>query len=85
MMVHIFGATSSPCCANFMLQKTADDNIGKFDKIITDTVKRNFYVNDCLKAVRDEREGVLVARELPELLIVEDSTCVNGCPIRLVC
>ncbi len=68
MIVHIFGATSSPCCANFALQKTADDNIEKFSKIVTDTVKRNFYVDDCLKAVRDEKEGVLVSRKLPELL-----------------
>lgn len=26
MLVHIFGAMSSPSCANFALQKTADDN-----------------------------------------------------------
>ena len=42
MLVHLFGATSSPCCANFALRKTADDNKEDFDKIITDTVKRNF-------------------------------------------
>ena len=68
MMVHIFGATSSPCCANYALRKTAADNIGEFSKIITDTVKRNFYVDDCLKAVRNENEGVLVSTKLPELL-----------------
>ena len=68
MLLHLFGATSSSCCANFALRKTADDNKEDFDKIITDTVKRNFYVDDCLKAVRDEKEGVLVSSKLPELL-----------------
>ena len=31
MLVHIFGATSSPCCASKALRQTADDNEGKFD------------------------------------------------------
>ena len=67
MVVHIFGATSSSCVANFALQKTADDN-KEFGRIVTDTVKRNFYVDDCLKAVRDEKEGVQICSKLPELL-----------------
>lgn len=68
MMVHIFGATSFSCIANFVLQKTANDNNGEFDKIVTDTVKQNFSVDDYLKAVRDEKEGVLIFNKSPELL-----------------
>ena len=26
MLVHLFGGVSSPSCANYALQKTADDN-----------------------------------------------------------
>ena len=59
MVVHVFGATSSPCVADFALQKTADDN-KEFGKIVIDTVKRNFYVDDCLKAVCDEKEGMQI-------------------------
>lgn len=68
MLVHLFGATSSPSCANFALRKTAEDNANNFDPLITDIVKKNFYVDDCFKSVPDERKGVEVAIKLPELL-----------------
>ena len=37
MLVHLFGATSSPSCANFALQETADDNSSDFDIMVSDT------------------------------------------------
>ena len=49
MTVHLFGAVSSPACANFALQKTADDNVQHFSCDVINTVKRNFYVDDCFK------------------------------------
>ena len=67
MLVHLFGATSSPSCANFALQKTAEDNATNFDPSISNIVKKNFYVNDCLKLVNDV-EGVKVVKNLLELL-----------------
>ena len=54
MTVHLFGGVSSPSCANFALRKTGDDNQG-FDPEIVNTVKRNFYVDDCLKSVKSEK------------------------------
>ena len=39
MVVHIFGATSSPSCANFALRKTADNIATDFDPSISDIVK----------------------------------------------
>ena len=68
MMVHLFGATSSPSCANFALRKTADDNIEHFCQDITDTVKRNFYVDDLLKSVGDDEEAIGLASDLCKLL-----------------
>jgi hypothetical protein len=68
MLVHLFCATSSPCCANFALRRTADDNLSDFDITVLDTVKRNFYVDDCLKSVRDEDERVSLANGLTTLL-----------------
>ena len=38
MSVHIFGATSSPTCANYALQKTARDNLQDFDPLTAETV-----------------------------------------------
>lgn len=48
MSVHLFGGASSPSCANYALKKTAEDNKKDFDEITIETVKRNFYVDDCL-------------------------------------
>jgi len=42
MTVHLFGAVSSPSCANFALRKTAEDNFEHFDFEVINTVRRNF-------------------------------------------
>jgi hypothetical protein len=68
MLVQLFGATSSPSCANFALRRTADDNSKEFGIKISEIVKRNFHVDDCLKSVADDDEGVSVANELTALL-----------------
>ena len=51
MTVHLFGAVSSPSCASFALRKTADDNQSDFPAAVVQTVKENFYVDDCLKSM----------------------------------
>lgn len=58
MTVHLFGGVSSPTCANFALRKTADDNEKGFGPEIAATVKRKFYVDDCLKSVELERTAI---------------------------
>ena len=68
MLVNLFGAKSSPSCANFALLRTAEDSANDFDPSMTDIVKKNFNVDDCLKSVPDEQKGVEVATKLPELL-----------------
>ena len=50
MTVHVFGATDSPCCANYCLQKSAEDNKSNYDAVVVDTVRRHFYVDDMLRA-----------------------------------
>ena len=69
MMVHLFGATSSPSCANFALQRTADDNQQEFSKEAVDSVKGNFYVDDCLKSVPSETKAIGFVNELRTLLL----------------
>ena len=68
MNVHLFGSASSPSCANFALKKTADDNASHFNDQAIETVQRNFYVDDCLKSVREEDEAIKLAKDLRELL-----------------
>jgi len=48
MLVHLFGGASSLSCANYALKRTAEDNKEDFDAITVETVKKNFYVDDCL-------------------------------------
>lgn len=64
MVMHIFGATSSPSCANFALQQCARDNVGKFNTETVTTVFRKFYVDDCLKSVECEDEALTLAKDL---------------------
>ncbi|KAL7882927.1 hypothetical protein SRHO_G00005850 [Serrasalmus rhombeus] len=52
MTVHLFGATSSPSCANFALRKCAEDNRDRFGALGINTVLHNFYVDDCLKSAQ---------------------------------
>ncbi|XP_015761459.1 PREDICTED: uncharacterized protein LOC107340608 [Acropora digitifera] len=68
MLMHLFGPTSSPSCANFGLRRTADDNQDVFSKEVIDTVRRNFYVDDCLKSVRDEVKAIPLVPDLSKLL-----------------
>ena len=68
MEVHLFGVTSSPSCSSLALRRTAEDNVGEFSEDIVETVKRNFYVNDCLKSVRSIGNAVKVVDQLREIL-----------------
>jgi len=64
MVVHLFGASSSPCCASFALTKTAKD----FGAQTVDTVNRNFHVDDCLKSVATVPQTSRLAKKLVQLL-----------------
>ena len=64
MTVHLFGAISSPSCASFALRKVADDNMADFPTDVTDTIKHNFYVDDCLKSLPSEAEATALVKHL---------------------
>ena len=68
MLVHLFGATSSPSCAGFCLRKTASNFEGSFDPATIETIRKNFYVDDCLKSVPTPQEAIKSTKELCELL-----------------
>lgn len=57
MLVQLFGATSSTCCASLILKKTANDHKSEYDVQTIDTVNRNFYLDDCLKSIASVPEA----------------------------
>lgn len=68
MLVHLFGGVLSPSCANYALKKTTDHNREDFDAAAVETVKQNFYVDDCLHSVATNTQAVCLAGQLRELL-----------------
>jgi len=58
MTVHLFGAASSPSCCNFALKQTAEDTEHQSGLLVAETIRRNFYVDDCLRSVKDEQTAI---------------------------
>ena len=63
MKVHVFGAVSSPSCANFALKRAAQDQSDNFSDV-TSTIHRNFYVDDCLFSTSSVQEAVKMTSDL---------------------
>ena len=55
-------------CANFALRQSVEDNRDGFDPATVKTVRRKFYVDDCLKSVESEHQAVNLQGELRQLL-----------------
>ncbi|XP_023819257.1 uncharacterized protein LOC111948793 [Oryzias latipes] len=68
MTAHLFGGVWSPSAAAFALQRAAEDNKGSYGDDVVQTVKRNFYVDDCLKSLPTEDAAIALASELRQLL-----------------
>lgn len=68
MLVHIFGATSSPSVCGYALRRTAADNSKNFSPETIDAVLRDFYVDDLLKSFKTTGQAVQITKELQELL-----------------
>ena len=68
MMVHLFGATSSPSCCSFALGRCAEDNLTHASSETLLTVKENFFVDDLLKSVKNSSDALKLISELTELL-----------------
>ena len=58
MNVNLFDAVSSPSCSNFALRKVA----GGAEKIVgaetADVLRKNFYVDDCLRSEETEESAI---------------------------
>ena len=61
---HVFGAKSSPTCANYALQRTAEDNKKDYATEAVETVSKNFYMDDLLKSTNTVEDGKFLADQL---------------------
>nr|XP_039264536.1 uncharacterized protein LOC120340360 [Styela clava] len=68
MCSHVFGATSSPSIASFVLKRVADDNLTNADLETIQTVRRSFFVDDGVKSKRTVNETLQLINQLIELL-----------------
>ena len=68
MSKHLFGATSSPSCANVCLKKTASIYQAEFDPVTVQIVKKNMYVDDLMKSVSSPEIALRLSTQLRELL-----------------
>ncbi|CAI5694728.1 unnamed protein product [Oreochromis niloticus] len=67
MRVHLFGAASSPACANFGLKYIAAQGQGKFSEATIRFTERNFYVDNGLISFHSEEEAIRLVKEAKEL------------------
>ena len=71
--VHIFGAISSPGCANFALKRLANDHKDKYSTDVVNFLCTHFYVDDGIYSIGTVQEAfqlVNAARELCVLLVI---------------
>ena len=58
MTVHLFGASSSPGCANYGLKKIASDNKEELSPDVVDYLMKDFYVDDGLRSCDTVEEAI---------------------------
>ena len=67
MTVHLFGAASSPACANFALKASADNNEERLGSAPAEFLRRDFYVDDGLKSVSTVEEAIDLVKSIKEM------------------
>ena len=67
--VHVFGAVSSPGCANFGLKRAADDGEEEFGVDAADFVRSNFYVDEGLISIPTASEAIELVKNHERLLL----------------
>ena len=65
--VHLFGATSSPGCANFALKRTAQDSECELGPAASDFLRNDFYVDDGLKSSATIEEANHLIKSVKEM------------------
>ena len=70
MTVHLFGAASSPSCANFAMRRNAEDHKHEFSPDVANTILRKFYVDDCLKSLSSSSTAIKHVADLRKLMLI---------------
>ena len=83
MNVHIFGKNDSPCIANFCLKQFGKDQQDEFSKVITESVNKDFYMDDFLKSDECVKDLIHIATQLLQLLSNKGLKWTNGSKIIL--
>ena len=68
MMVHLFGATSSPSAAAFALRYATEVFKEDYSQKALEVVLNNFYVDDMLMSAATANEALKLAREVKDML-----------------
>lgn len=69
MAVHLFGAVSSPSCANAALRQIALENKLQFPAA-SDAILKHFYVDDFLKSLKSESDAASLVQEIQKLCLL---------------
>ena len=64
---HVFGAKSSPTCANYALKREGLDNEERYP-IAAKAKQNNFYMDDFIKSVETLEKAIEVSNQLQPLL-----------------
>ena len=68
MCAYLFGAVSSPSSSsNYALKRTPVDNSSSFGIDASETVTKNFYIDDLLKSVKSEEYAVDLIKRVTEM------------------
>ena len=67
MKVHLFGAASSPGCANFGLKHLAAQGQAQFKENAINFIQQNFNVDEGLARVPTENEAIQLIKDSREL------------------
>ena len=78
MKVHLFGAVSSPGCANFTLKRTADDFEEVFGREPAEFLRDDFYVDDGLKSVSSATQASSLIKVQSACLLRTDLASTNS-------
>ena len=91
MLVHIFAATDSPCCANFAVKCVARDNKERCSRVASESILKLFYADGLLKSVITTEEAVNLVKEIADVMrrgefkvtkfISNDKDVMNSIPV----
>jgi hypothetical protein len=69
MTRHLFGGCWSPAAASYALRRCAQDNQDKYSNEVVTAIRKNFYVDDCLKSLNTEESAMAFVREVTSILV----------------